>query len=59
VGREEGRGVVELGTEALWGEARRAGQGPPLQRAEELVEFVGGVEVGFQVAGGEAFAEIV
>jgi hypothetical protein len=30
-----------------------------LQRAEELVEFVGGVEVGFEVAGGEAFAEVV
>jgi hypothetical protein len=27
-----------------------------LQRAEELVEFVGGVEVGFQVAGGELLA---
>ena len=30
-----------------------------LQGAEELVEFVGGVEVGFEVAGGEAFAEVV
>jgi hypothetical protein len=31
----------------------------PLQGTEEFVEFVGGVEVGFEVAGGEAFAEIV
>jgi hypothetical protein len=31
---------------------RQAGQAPPLQGAEEFVEFVGGVEVGFQVAGG-------
>jgi len=30
-----------------------------LERAEELVEFVGGVEVGFELAGGEFFAEIV
>ncbi len=31
----------------------------PLQRAEEFVEFVGGVEVGFELAGGEALAKIV
>jgi len=31
----------------------------PLQGAEEFVEFVGGVEVGFEFAGGEFFAEIV
>jgi hypothetical protein len=31
----------------------------PLQRAEKFVEFVGGVEVGFQVARGQALAEIV
>src|SRR3989454_6534644 len=31
----------------------------PLQAAEEFVEFVGGVEVGFEFAGGEFFAEIV
>src|SRR6266849_1925966 len=30
-----------------------------LQAAEEFVEFVGGVEVGFELAGGEFFAEIV
>jgi hypothetical protein len=30
-----------------------------LQRAEEFVEFVGGVEIGFEVAGGQAFAEVV
>ena len=32
---------------------------PVLQRAEKFVEFVGGVEVGFEFAGAEAFAEIV
>jgi hypothetical protein len=37
----------------------RAGQAPPLQGAEEFVEFVGGVEVGFEFAGGEALAKIV
>ena|SRR2546426_1101532 len=31
----------------------------PLQAAEEFVEFVGGVEVGFEFAGGKFFAEIV
>src|SRR6266403_1273109 len=31
----------------------------PLQAAEEFVEFVGGVEVGFELAGGEFFAEVV
>src|SRR6266436_9054896 len=31
----------------------------PLQGAEEFVEFVGGVEVGFKFSGGEFFAEIV
>jgi hypothetical protein len=31
----------------------------PLHATEEFVEFVGGVEVGFEVAGGKAFAEIV
>ena len=30
-----------------------------LQAAEEFVEFIGGVEVGFEVARGEAFAEVV
>ena len=30
-----------------------------LQGAEKFVEFVGGVEVGFEFAGAEAFAEIV
>ena len=30
-----------------------------LQRSEEFVEFVGGVEVGFEVAGAEAFAKVV
>src|SRR6266852_1730707 len=30
-----------------------------LQAAEKLVEFVGGVEVGFEFAGAEALAEIV
>ena len=30
-----------------------------LQTTEEFVEFVGGVEVGFEFAGGEAFAEVV
>lgn len=30
-----------------------------LQGAEQFVEFVGGVEIGFQVAGTEAFAKIV
>src|SRR2546429_212827 len=30
-----------------------------LQTAEELVEFVGGVEVGLELAGGEFFAEVV
>src|SRR5712691_13207497 len=29
-----------------------------LQAAEELVEFVGGVEVGLELAGGEFFAEV-
>lgn len=38
---------------------QRAGQAPLLQRAEEFVEFVGGVEVGFEVARGETFAEVV
>ena len=38
---------------------KQAGQAPPLQGAEEFVEFVGGVEVGFEVAGGEAFAKVV
>src|ERR1700730_6191248 len=39
----------------MWGgaEARH------LQGAEEFVEFVGGVEVGFEFAGGEFFAKIV
>ena len=32
---------------------------PTSERAEEFVEFVGGVEVRFEVAGGEALAEIV
>src|SRR5882724_1913412 len=31
----------------------------PLQAAEEFVEFVGGVKVGFEFAGGELFAEVV
>src|SRR6266403_5852139 len=31
----------------------------PLQAAEEFVEFVGGVEIGFEFAGGKFFAEIV
>src|SRR5229473_688057 len=31
----------------------------PLQAAEKFVEFVGGVEVGFEFAGGEAFAQVV
>jgi hypothetical protein len=30
-----------------------------LQGAEEFVEFVGGVEVGFELAGGKFFAEVV
>jgi hypothetical protein len=30
-----------------------------LEGAEEFVEFVGGVEVGFEFAGGKFFAEIV
>jgi hypothetical protein len=38
---------------------KRARRAVPLQGAEEFVEFVGGVEVGFEVAGGEAFAEVV
>src|SRR5216683_1557513 len=29
------------------------------EAAEELVEFVGGVEVGFEFAGGEAFAQVI
>src|SRR5207302_4159732 len=29
------------------------------QRTEEFVEFVGGLEVGFELAGGEFFAKIV
>lgn len=37
----------------------RARHAVPLQGAEEFVEFVGGVEVGFEVTGGEAFAEVV
>jgi hypothetical protein len=32
---------------------------PPLQGAEEFVEFVGGVEVGFEFAGGEALPKVV
>jgi hypothetical protein len=32
---------------------------PLLEAAEEFVEFVGGVEVRFQFAGVEAFAEVV
>jgi len=40
------------GNEALRGR-------PGLQGAEQFVEFVGGVEVGFQVPGGQPFAEIV
>jgi hypothetical protein len=31
----------------------------PLEAAEEFVEFVGGVEVGFEFAGGEFIAEVV
>ncbi len=30
-----------------------------LQAAEEFVEFVGGVEIGFEFAGAEAFAKII
>jgi len=30
-----------------------------LQGTEEFVEFVGGIEVGFELAGGEFFAEVV
>ena len=30
-----------------------------LEAAEEFVEFVGGVEVGFEFAGGELFAQVV
>jgi hypothetical protein len=30
-----------------------------LEAAEELVEFVGGLEVGFQLAGGQTLAEVV
>jgi len=37
----------------------RARQTPSLQRAEEFVEFVGSVEVSFQFARGQLFAEIV
>ena len=31
----------------------------PLEAAEEFVEFVGSVEIGLQLAGGESFAKIV
>ena len=37
----------------------RARHAVPLQGTEEFVEFVGGVEIGFEFAGGEAFAQIV
>jgi hypothetical protein len=43
-------------TAAVTRQWRRA---PALQAAEEFVEFVGGIEVGFEVAGGQTFAEIV
>jgi hypothetical protein len=41
-----------------FGNDRKGGQVPPLQGAEEFVKFVGGVEAGFEFAGGEALAKI-
>jgi len=40
------------GTTATERKRDRRARARPLQGAEEFVEFVGGVEVGFQVAGG-------
>src|ERR1700685_573256 len=60
-GGRKGRGKQNSRTpmRAVCETQKRAGQAPPLQGAEEFVEFVGGVEVGFEVAGGEAFAKVV
>jgi hypothetical protein len=61
VGREEGRGVVNgSGRDAIENNAAQRArpfeaQGKravPLQGTQKFVEFVGGVEVGFEVAGG-------
>src|SRR5260370_19457315 len=50
----------KINTECTEDGARRSQRGDgQLQAAEEFVEFVGGVEVGFEFAGVEALAEVV
>ena len=63
MGGEEGRGVVDgrrgIKLKKKVPVAQRTGQAPFLQGAEEFVKFIGGVEVCFEIAGGQVFAEIV